>query len=380
MLPTAPSAGAMRRDGAAGDGRRPQCHRHRAGYENGYSEEIVGRGLAGPARGHVRDRQDRPFRPAARLAGRRQPCEAGPPDGRRLRVSWMLRDGRLAGIAARRHDGATGRLCPAPAVCDSAAYPATIPMCWLRRSAAVPANIVLFPVGPFCDERYIGEVLPLARRHEVGTVCFKTFGAGKLVGDTAGYGRPLSPRPRGKLSSGGVNPADAPSPESSPNSPLLPTLSVSECVNYTSLCPDVALLGMSFPNEQDAAFRAAADFRPLSPRELADIRAGAPVRPLRAKARIGGIPTRRKQQTADPRPTGLADSNIRNRVLQKYSHRLGSQVLETTTAFPTDYPPGPLHFAICGSLIECSAVRCFFRQQQGSRPPTDFRPRFGVGP
>ncbi len=137
-------------------------------------------------------------------------------------------------------------------------------------------NIVLFPVGPFCDERYIGEVLPLARRHEVGTVCFKTFGAGKLVGDTAGYGRPLSPRPRGKLSSGGVNPADAPLPESSPNSPLLPTLSVSECVNYTLSCdPDVVLLGMSFPNEQDAAFRAAADFRPLSPRELADIRACA---------------------------------------------------------------------------------------------------------
>jgi hypothetical protein len=25
----------------------------------------------------------------------------------------------------------------------------------------------------------------------VGTVCFKTFGAGKLLGDTEGYSRPL---------------------------------------------------------------------------------------------------------------------------------------------------------------------------------------------
>ena len=30
----------------------------------------------------------------------------------------------------------------------------------------------------------------------MGTVCFKTFGAGKLLGDTAGYGKPLEARPR----------------------------------------------------------------------------------------------------------------------------------------------------------------------------------------
>jgi len=33
---------------------------------------------------------------------------------------------------------------------------------------------------------------------------FKTFGAGKLLGDTEGYSRPLQGRPRGKVSSGGL--------------------------------------------------------------------------------------------------------------------------------------------------------------------------------
>jgi aryl-alcohol dehydrogenase-like predicted oxidoreductase len=61
----------------------------------------------------------------------------------------------------------------------------------------------MFPVGPFVDRRYVDEILPLARRKGVGTVCFKTFGAGKLLGDTAGYNQPLQERPRGKFSSGG---------------------------------------------------------------------------------------------------------------------------------------------------------------------------------
>ncbi|MDD5135129.1 MAG: aldo/keto reductase, partial [Phycisphaerae bacterium] len=47
-------------------------------------------------------------------------------------------------------------------------------------------DVVLFPVGPYCDARFIESILPLARRHNVGTVCFKTFGAGKLLGDTEG--------------------------------------------------------------------------------------------------------------------------------------------------------------------------------------------------
>jgi len=90
-------------------------------------------------------------------------------------------------------------------------------------------------------------------------VCFKTFGAGKLLGDTEGYGRPLSQRPRGKLSSGG----------SDQSAPVLPCLSVEECLRYTlTVDPDVAILGMSFPNEQDAALTVAAAFEPMSAAEL----------------------------------------------------------------------------------------------------------------
>lgn len=124
-------------------------------------------------------------------------------------------------------------------------------------------DIVMFPVGPFVDLRYVTEVLQLARQHGVGTVCFKTFGAGKLLGDTTGYNQPLQLRPRGKLSSGGSDETEA----------VLPRLSVADCIHYTmTLDPDVALLGLSFPNEQDAAFAAARDFKPLSMEQMADIR------------------------------------------------------------------------------------------------------------
>ncbi len=124
-------------------------------------------------------------------------------------------------------------------------------------------EIVMFPVGPFVDSRYITEILPLAKAKNVGTICFKTFGAGKLLGDTSGYNQPLQIRPRGKLSSGGSDETRA----------ILPRLSVSECLHYTmTLDPDVTLLGLSFPNEQDAAFAAAQNFQQLSAAEMEDIR------------------------------------------------------------------------------------------------------------
>lgn len=132
--------------------------------------------------------------------------------------------------------------------------------------AAIEAGVcdlVMFPVGPFVDERYVTEILPLARQRGVATVCFKTFGAGKLLGDVSGYNQPLQLRPRGKLSSGGVEGVQT----------VLPRLSVAECVHYTlTLNPDVALLGLSFPNEQDDAFAAARSFVPLSAEQMADIR------------------------------------------------------------------------------------------------------------
>jgi len=124
-------------------------------------------------------------------------------------------------------------------------------------------DVVMFPVGPFVDRRYVQEVLPLARAKGVGTVCFKTFGAGKLLGDTTGYNQPLEVRPRGKFSSGGKEPS---------TELQLPRLTVADCLYYAlTLNPDVALLGMSFPNEQDAVFRAFETFLPLEKKDLVAI-------------------------------------------------------------------------------------------------------------
>jgi 1-deoxyxylulose-5-phosphate synthase len=124
-------------------------------------------------------------------------------------------------------------------------------------------DVVMFPVGPFVDRRYVAETLPLARQRGVGTVCFKSFGAGKLLADTTGYNQPLERRPRGKFSSGGAARADA---------PLLPHLTVADCLRYTlTVGPYVALLGLSFPNEQDEAFRSFGEFAPMTPAEMQDV-------------------------------------------------------------------------------------------------------------
>ena len=126
-------------------------------------------------------------------------------------------------------------------------------------------DLVLFAVGPHCDPLYLNEILPLARAKGVGTVCFKTFGAGKLLGDTAGYGRPLPEPNHDKPASGGHGAAS-----------VLPHMSVEQCLHYTLSCdPDVALLGLSFPEEQDAAFAAAANFQQLTAQQLAYLRAKA---------------------------------------------------------------------------------------------------------
>ena len=126
--------------------------------------------------------------------------------------------------------------------------------CAQTLARALDAGLNVVDTAPLYEDGYLdrrceAEILPPARARGVGTVCFKTFGAGKLLGDTEGYSRPLSARPRGKVSSGG----------SEAEAATLPRLSVEECVRYTlTLDPDVALLGLSFPNEQDAAFAAAA--------------------------------------------------------------------------------------------------------------------------
>ncbi|MFB3890676.1 MAG: aldo/keto reductase [Phycisphaerae bacterium] len=236
------------------------------GYEDGYSEEIVGRALRESGRRDsmfVIDKIDHLDRPVAdQVDGSlaRLGIEAADAfvfHGPSTSKAWrMIEGGLMAQLDACRKAGKcrfVGISSHHPKVLDAAIKSG---LC----------DIVLFPIGPWCDKRYARKILPLARSRGVGTVCFKTFGAGKLLGDTTGYGRPLEARPRGKFSSGGHEPP----------APTLPHLTVSECVRYTlSVDPDVALLGMSFPNEQDAAFAAAADFKPLTPAEMAEIEARA---------------------------------------------------------------------------------------------------------
>jgi aryl-alcohol dehydrogenase-like predicted oxidoreductase len=234
------------------------------GYEDGYSEQVVGLAVAG-----VRERMfviskvdelEAPVRPQveaslARLAMRHTDAfvfhalssmavleRLAAPGGGFDQLGECIAAGltRFRGISS--HDPEVLRAAIEADLCD----------------------VVMFPVGPFVDPRYVSDVLPLARARDVGTVCFKTFGAGKLLGDTMGYSQPLSRRPRGKLSSGGVEGGVA----------TLPRLAVEECVHYTlTLDPDVALLGLSFENEQDEAFAAARSFAgPLSPERMAEIR------------------------------------------------------------------------------------------------------------
>ena len=113
-------------------------------------------------------------------------------------------------------------------------------------------DIAMFPIGPFVDERYVAEILPLAQQRGVGQVCFKTFGAGKLLGDTEGYGRALN------------------------EGAGLPRLTVEDCLHYTlTVDPDVALLGLSSTAEMDTAFRAFQSFRPLPDAAMAGVRSRA---------------------------------------------------------------------------------------------------------
>jgi aryl-alcohol dehydrogenase-like predicted oxidoreductase len=233
------------------------------GYEDGYSEEIVGRALVGRRDSvFLIDKIDHLDRPVGPQVAESLSRLGTVPDLLVFHGVSSLDDWRrlsqpggafeeLGGVVQAGQARFRGISCHHPEVL----------------AAAIPSglcDVVMFPIGPFVDSRYIEEALPLARQHDVGTVCFKTFGAGKLLGDTSGYGRPLEARPRGKVSSGGSDRETLPE---------LPHLTIAECVNYTLTCdPDVALLGMSFPNEQDAAFNAAAAFTPLSPSALRQIR------------------------------------------------------------------------------------------------------------
>ncbi len=233
------------------------------GYEDGYSEQIVGQALQGRRDGvFVIDKIDHLDQPVApqlteSLARLRLPqvdlvafhnCSTA--------KDWERLISRGGGLDQLADEVAVGR---ARFLGLSSHDPEVL-------RAAIGSgrlDVLLFPLGPYVDRRYETEILPLARSRGIGTVCFKTFGAGKLLGDTEGYQRPLAARPRGKRSSGGLDDAQ----------PSLPHLSVADCLHYTlTLDPDVALLGLSFPNEQDAVFAAAEGFQPLPVERSEDVR------------------------------------------------------------------------------------------------------------
>jgi aryl-alcohol dehydrogenase-like predicted oxidoreductase len=230
------------------------------GYEAGYSEEIVGAALRGRREGmFVIDKIDELDRPVASqvdaslkrlqldgvdlfvfhgVSQTEQWEKLAAPGGGMEQLSRIVASGkaRFRGISSHH------------------------PEVLIRAITSGLCDVVMFPIGPYCDARYLELVLPLAKEQGIGSVCFKTFGAGKLLGDTTGYNRPLEARPRGKFSSGGQNPNFE---------PALPRLTVAECLHYTLTAdPDVALLGMSFGNEQDAVLQALATFQPLTPKQM----------------------------------------------------------------------------------------------------------------
>jgi 1-deoxyxylulose-5-phosphate synthase len=230
-------------------------------YENGYSEQIVGTALKG-RRGGVFvidkiDHLEEPVEPQVNASLKALGCDmvdlfvfhavSQLSEWERIAVVGMEELARCQSAGKVRFRGISSH---APEVLRTALNSG-----W--------CDVVMFPIGPFVDRRYVEEILPLAREKGVGTVCFKTFGAGKLLGDTTGYNQPLEERPRGKFSSGG---------NESGSAAQLPRLSVAECLHCTlTIGPDVALLGLSFPNEQDAAFRAFEGYRPLGNDQLKEI-------------------------------------------------------------------------------------------------------------
>jgi aryl-alcohol dehydrogenase-like predicted oxidoreductase len=221
-------------------------------YEDGFSEQAVGRALFGRRDGlFVIDKIDHLDQPVApQVEGSVERLGLRPDAFVFHRVASMEEWERLTapggGLEQLAEEVARGS-------CRFRGISSHHPEVALAAILSGTCDLILFPVGPFVDERYLTDVLPLARARGVGTVCFKTFAAGMLVTDTGGYGRPI--------------------PEESRGVKLAPKVSVRDCLAFTlTLDPDVALLGLSTPAEQEAAFAAAEEFRPLSAEALDDVR------------------------------------------------------------------------------------------------------------
>lgn len=221
------------------------------GYEDGFSEEILGEALRGRRDGvfvvdKLDDHASAAVRPQIETALRRMKLEridAVVFHGVKSLDEWrsiaarggaMEMLGRVAAEGLVRFRGI------------SAHHPDAL------RAAILSdlCDVVLFPVGPSVDERYLRRILPLARSRGVGTIAFKTFAAGKLLAD--------------------------PAPGAGGRPPKADAAHAARCVRYTlSQDPDVALLGMSTPAEVDVAVAAARDFRPMSEADERETRAWA---------------------------------------------------------------------------------------------------------
>ena len=167
-------------------------------YEDGYSEQIVGQAVKG-----VRDRMfviskidhhDEPVGPQVEASLERLNVEyidlfvfhglstlegwqrAIAPGGGMEQLDQCIKAGKARFRGISSHDPETLRVAIESGLCD----------------------VVMFAVGPYVHPRYVDEILPLAKQRNVGTVCFKTFGAGKLVSDTSGYNQPLAERRAGR--------------------------------------------------------------------------------------------------------------------------------------------------------------------------------------
>ena len=132
---------------------------------------------------------------------------------------------------------------------------------------AIPSglcDVVMFAVGPFVDPRYVEPKFCRWRRSTVwGRSASRRSGPASCWAIRRGTtARSIPPAGENQFRRCGRRRR------------ALPRLSVRDCLHYTlTLDPDVALLGMSFPNEQDAAFAAAAEFhQPLPPERMADVR------------------------------------------------------------------------------------------------------------
>lgn len=221
------------------------------GYEAGLSERLVGRALQGRRQGVFLidkiDVLDAPVGPQVEASLQRLGLESV--DLFVFHAVSTLEDWNALLVKGGPFDQLADQICAGKARFSgiSSHHPEVV----MEAIGSGLCDVVMFPVGPFCDSRYIDLCLPAAQAAGIGTVCFKTFGAGKLLTDTVGYGRPLERGP------------------TDPYGRKLAHLSAEECVRFTlTLDPDVTLLGMSTAVEQDAAFAAAANFEPLTDYEL----------------------------------------------------------------------------------------------------------------